>query len=442
MESLTNPTLKPTPVDSGSDKETKGHRGKEVTPLIQFLRDKKANKGKDPAAPAKVLKHGRQDSKDNKGGLGDKKLASKPAKDPAAVEKRSASAIKVEKAARDAVKALNKQANVVSSRVPAANGAASTAKAQEISPSPASPAPKIERKRERGNANALAKLVQRDLGLGSSPAGRKKVDSNTAASPATASIQSSAAPSAPKAVIENTSAQTSSGKTTPANANVAQASSSTPTTQVAQPPSGPAAARNQAKATLAQRPAASCVSQVAGMSKETNTSLAVSTSTQAFLKHANPSQGITELLLEEAFTLFGTVNKVEIDKKKGFAYIDFSTSEALQTAIAASPVNVAQGKVVVLERKTGASLQNRNARGGGQSTKGRGGVNPSNSRDKGGSIRGRGGRAQPNTAKMTPPTVPSQTTTSTNTASATQSGTSSEAKKPVAISTTEAASAG
>jgi regulator of nonsense transcripts 3 len=69
------------------------------------------------------------------------------------------------------------------------------------------------------------------------------------------------------------------------------------------------------------------------------------------LKHANPSQGITEPLIEESLKLFGGIEKVEIDKRKGFAYVDFAEPEGLRKAMAASPIKIAQGAVQVLERK-------------------------------------------------------------------------------------------
>jgi len=49
--------------------------------------------------------------------------------------------------------------------------------------------------------------------------------------------------------------------------------------------------------------------------------------------------------------VFGSVLFVEIDKRKGFAYVDFASQDSLAKAIAASPVSVAQGAVQVLERK-------------------------------------------------------------------------------------------
>lgn len=48
---------------------------------------------------------------------------------------------------------------------------------------------------------------------------------------------------------------------------------------------------------------------------------------------------------------FGTVTAVEMDRKKGFAYVDFADHESLVKAMAASPVTVAQASVQVVERK-------------------------------------------------------------------------------------------
>jgi regulator of nonsense transcripts 3 len=73
--------------------------------------------------------------------------------------------------------------------------------------------------------------------------------------------------------------------------------------------------------------------------------------TQAFVKHANPSQGVTEPLLKEAMEKFGAISMVEIDKKKGFAYVDFVEPDGLRKAMAANPISVAQGTVQVMQRK-------------------------------------------------------------------------------------------
>ena len=62
---------------------------------------------------------------------------------------------------------------------------------------------------------------------------------------------------------------------------------------------------------------------------------------------------------------FGGIDRVEIDKRKGFAYVDFTDPEGLQKAMAASPIKIAQGAVQVLERKEKVA---RNARFNGPPT--------------------------------------------------------------------------
>jgi regulator of nonsense transcripts 3 len=69
------------------------------------------------------------------------------------------------------------------------------------------------------------------------------------------------------------------------------------------------------------------------------------------VKHANHAQGVTEALLKDALAAFGSVTAVEIDRKKGFAYVDFADPGSLAKAMAASPVTVALATVQVLERK-------------------------------------------------------------------------------------------
>jgi regulator of nonsense transcripts 3 len=86
----------------------------------------------------------------------------------------------------------------------------------------------------------------------------------------------------------------------------------------------------------------------------------------AFLKHANPSQGITEELLQTIFKEFGPIARCEIDKKKGLGYVDFTETESLKKAMQASPVKVGNGQVVVLENRP----QYGNKRGAGPPTRG------------------------------------------------------------------------
>ena len=403
LESLTNPIPKPAPVDFTSDKENKADE-KKVTPLIQFLRDKKANKGKE-GATSKVVKSGRQEAKDSKGTqVSDKKILAKATKENVTSQEKKG-AVRIEKKARDNGKSAVKQASDAKKGPPAASS-------QAPNPASTTAAPKPERKRERGSASAAAKILQRDLGLaGTSPSRRKRESAATTAAngatPTSSTNKEAMAPS-PSKPVKNppqnstvTSPTASTAETVPPSASLS--APATAPKAPTKPPTGPAKGRNQPKPGRSQQtPLATIAPPPATVPPVTGT--------QAFLKHANPSQGITEPLLEEAFAPFGSVTNVEIDKKKGFAYIDFGDTESLQKAIAASPVKVAQGQVVVLERKTGASLQNRNARGGGNA----GGAQPGARGGRGSGGRSRGGRGGKLTGKVATSTTGDSTPTVTS----------------------------
>ena len=396
LESLTAPApVKAAAVENGSDTESKKTEKVTVTPLVQYLRDKKANKVKDVSNTPKAAKNVRQDSKESKSGQTlDKKAVTKTT--ISSPEKRSAQAVKVEKAARDAVRVLNKQATT--SPKPSVTSTPGTASS---SSNPGLPL--AEKKRERGNASAAARILQRDLGIGTSPGGRKGRREASTSSPrtATGSVLSSSKQDEGAAQAANSTANEASSVS---KSNIASLSgtvsepvASQPSDRgapISQPPTGPSASRSRNKAVSHLKIDSTLPNNeqsIASLNKSSSTVLAT---TQAFLKHANPSQGVTEPLLEEVFSNFGTIKKVEIDKKKGFAYIDFADSEALQKAIKASPVKVGQGQVVVLERKTGSSLQARNARGGSPAMGGRGGIPIGPRGGKGGIARGRGGFAR------------------------------------------------
>ena len=377
LQELTNPVVRPVPLDT-AEKGNGTTNG--VTPLVQYLRDKKANKAKE-TAPTKGAKQARQDTKDAKGKAVEKGAKTKESKEtPTPEQKKTPAAIKVEKAARDAVKVLSKQAAAVQK---AAQNAVPTqpAKAQPA-PSETSQPPTAPAERKRGKVGAEAKnLLQRDLGLVGVGGRRRRGEAagapNASGNPPTAvaankPVQSSPASQAATSTTNNKPVSTNTNKaatTAPAAAPTGPA-----TTQV---PTGPAASRAQPKP---QPQANGAKNNHAGpnAAKEpvpTTPAAAIpaTPSTQAFLKHANPSQGVTEPLLQEAFAPFGAIQKVEIDKKKGFAYIDFAEPDGLQKAISASPVKVAQGQVVVLERKDGKAAQARPRGGRGPAGRGRGG---------------------------------------------------------------------
>lgn len=385
LESLTNPITKSATVSSEADAASKKEDKVTVTPLIQYLRDKKANKGKEPTPAAKSSKHARQDSKEGKlEPSPEKKILAKAGKDVTpSPEKKGRRESKGDRVAREAVTLLNKRAVNNDQTGPSKSIAPSSVPPKDI----VSPVPVAEKKRERGNASAAARILQRDLGLGSPGGGRRGARRETSdPSKSTASSvlpprQPAAQPAAKQERRAARSLRTPGPESSPApakvnlppsNAPTGPASSTTPTQDSipANPlPTGPSASRPSARPGTPNRTNNTTLAPSLTTPRRASSS---SAATQAFLKHANASQGVTEPLLQETFAAFGTVTKVEIDKKKGFAYVDFAEPEGLQKAMRASPVAVAQGNVVVLERKTGVSLQARNVRGGG-GTVGRGG---------------------------------------------------------------------
>ena len=376
-----------------------------VTPLIQYLRDKKATKGKENTITPKGARHSRQDSKEGKPAGVENKTPTGTTVTPAP-KKRSAQAVKVEQAARDAVKVLNKQAASINKNAPSPAAPTAPSVTPAVTPNSTASAALADKKRERGSLSAAASIVQRDLGIGGR-GGRR-------GSFARAPVASNGPPVAKQAAGNSPNLQTAGtlANTTTSGSNgenhiqdetktMAQVVPSSRPAGSGVPPKAPAFANQNTTASNA-RVLASKPNQPP------------SNATQAFLKHANPSQGITEPLLEEAFAVFGTVAKVEIDKKKGFAYVDFGEPEGLQKAIKASPIKVAQGQVVVLERKTGSTLQTRNVRGGGTMSVNRGGM-PGGGR---GSMRGRGGFGRggvnmpiANSAKRMPAKTPATSST-------------------------------
>ncbi|KAI9810655.1 MAG: hypothetical protein M1827_006114 [Pycnora praestabilis] len=432
LESLTNPISKPPAPDS--DNEGIGKKGEKVTttPLIQYLREKKASKGKDSASASKGSRHGRQDSKESRGEKAiDKKILGNSAKEAAASpEKRGAKDIKVDKAANEAVKVLNKEASDSTRKPPRTGSADSTSSANGKETTPSGPA--AERRRERGNASAAARILQRDLGLGGPGTGRrgtrreavaensktntaattpsplKQSDSSvSASSPESPSAKSKASPIMPRSsrALDNRPVRANNRRSN--KAPISDTTPSDPSNPNGPPPnapSGPAGPttilRKSTTSTLPPKdpPTPSLNATIsappaAPSSQPTTTApSSTSTSTQAFLKHANASQGITESLLTTAFSPFGTVLRAEIDKKKGFAYIDFADPESLQNSIRASPVKVAQGSVVVLERVSRVPRTGMGVRGGRATTgEPRGGAGPGMRGGRGGGRGGRGG---------------------------------------------------
>ncbi|KAH6679741.1 putative regulator of nonsense transcripts 3A [Halenospora varia] len=313
LEGLANPvTTKEVNAESLSDGTAAKQDKVTITPLVQFLKDKKANKSKEAAVKA---------AKKQEAQLAKGKAAKESPEDLKKKGKDGKADKLVEKAAKEAVKILNREASTK---------AAADSKS-EASNSESSSAPKLDLGRVPGRQRgaviaAHIKMLQRDLGLSPAQAHRQ-VRRDTADAQKAERLA---------AAEKATSEAKNAAPTTPQSPTVPTA----PKAATAQPNSR----RSRAKATNES-------DSNKASSSATPTAPAASTPVQAFIKHANPSQGVTEALLKEAMEKFGAVSMVEIDKRKGFAYVDFIESEGLKKAMAANPIPVAQGTVQVMQRK-------------------------------------------------------------------------------------------
>ncbi|KAH0551560.1 hypothetical protein GP486_007224, partial [Trichoglossum hirsutum] len=386
LESLTNPTNAKKGSGEGSigvDGPGKKEEKVTTTPLIQYLKDKKALKAKEATLPTKGSR-ARLETRENRGDKGgEKKILSKPAKEAALAEKNYLEKKgarerekKVQKATTEAIKVLNREASAASGKaktdtpLPPASSAGGGKEAGS-SQSPAAPsAPAAERRRERGNASIAAKILQRDLGLGGTPPrrGSAKRESTSdgaklesSSQPTTTSPVKHERPSAANSEnvrpVEDT---TLSEKTPPSgpssekeshrksrrahrfsNDKASLPSRNPPTgpaaplailkksiTSVQQqhqqqlsgasPPKGPSSANNPPPSLKSASSAPPVVPSAPKSIASVPTPSAGAT--QAFCKHANASQGVTEPALREVMEVHGAVVKVEIDKKKGFGY--------------------------------------------------------------------------------------------------------------------------
>ncbi|KAG8675592.1 hypothetical protein FPOAC1_001573 [Fusarium poae] len=403
LEELANPTP-PKETVEGEEGDDLGKAENKVTttPLIEYLKEKKAKNVKDGTS-SKNSKHGQGDSRSGKG-----KSASKE-DEPAKKRGKDSKADKADRTPKETVKILTKKAaseqNVETSKANS-KSQANDASAQEAAP-----------KSRRAGILAAARILQRDLGLSPGSAHRKArqdaakadADSKTTpekdnSAPADAKASNSEPPASPVKANE-TEASAAKGRGATANSNKQQQTNRRTrggknadknkerdnekdnTREKDKNKGGPSGQNqaasnppivllkkkgNEAESSQPAKPAASTPqtsTTQGGRSKADNTAgsskgapgkgasaqkkaPAVSPgATRGFVKHANPSQGVTEALLKQTLSTFGTITFVEIDKRKGFAYVDFVEHDSLVKAITASPITVAQGTVQVLERK-------------------------------------------------------------------------------------------
>jgi regulator of nonsense transcripts 3 len=385
LESLTNPIPKAT-----LDLDSALHRAERATstPLIDHLRERKHAKDK-PASKA-AAKHGRGEGRDS---IKDKKKGKDASVSTTEKGKKSS---KTDKVAKEAVKVLNREANAASS---AAESSASSA---------AAPA---ERKRERARPFNVAAKIQQDLGIGpaanrrasrreklseatSSPASEKQAGGSSEPANAPTSGSAKAPTPAKTPRREPRSREKRGGKepvkdeagasadsnaatsTAPSRPTILKKGAAAPSGPLANAPAAPKGAKAQASAATSSSSSAAPSQSTAD--KETSTS----SLHRAFLKHANPSQGITEPLIQEILSQFGPVSSVDLDKRKGFAYVDFADAGSLQKAVKAGKIDIAKGAVQVLEFKERGAAASRAASA------------TSSAQPNRGSFRGRGGRGR------------------------------------------------
>jgi regulator of nonsense transcripts 3 len=367
LEGLANPTsAKDTANEEGEDSAGGKPEKVTVTPLVQFLKDKKANKTKEAAAKAaKKQETAKAKAKEGSSSTDDGKKSGKDSK----AEKVAAS--------QEAVKILNREA---AKKTAAASSASSTATAETATTEKTVPkldTSKIPANERQAVVAAHVRMLRRDLGLNPSQAHRRIKRDTAAAVKAEAAEKTTAennnvsspstpvTPTGPKVGATPPSAQSSSRRNRRGNQNSNSEAASSKTTSTPATPTTPMVllrkpeARPATPATPVSQPAAAAQTTPGGpatpQQSTPNRAAKVDVPTkgarQAFIKHANPSQGVTEPLLQEALEKFGKVTMVEIDKKKGFAYADFEDPEGLKKAMAANPISVAQGTVHVLQRK-------------------------------------------------------------------------------------------
>ncbi|RVX66847.1 hypothetical protein B0A52_09577 [Exophiala mesophila] len=349
LQSLTEPITKG--AANGTDAADVKADKVSTTPLIQYIKEKKANKAKE-ASQAKATKS--REAKEAKVSKSESRstVIVKGKNNPPADKE------KVAKATQDAVKAVNK--SVAAAQVGKQTSTKSDSK-QSSKETPAQATSSTKRERERGSANAAARMLQRDLGLVAKENKTQRERASKAGATNSTGAESSASSKATGSTKPTTETLTEKKEK---NKDSVPATPTTPT-----PPTGPRASRTTSAASTATS------TKAANATPAQRTTKPAAQPTQgaksAFLKHANASQGITEEALQTSFKEFGTITRCEIDKKKGLAYIDFGDAEALKKAMAASPVKVGSGQVTVLENK---NSQGGGKRGGGQQKqKGEGG---------------------------------------------------------------------
>jgi len=269
-----------------------------------------------------------------------------------------------------------------------------------------------ERRRERPVAQFnLAAKIQRDLGLNPTPRraskGQKATTELGSGTSASTALPAKEETSSTAHTSSNTTTTTTAGsKREPRGRDRRNSKPTKP--EAAKADGGNTSRSTPAPPIILKKPAAQSSTNKESASKQVGQPTASNsvTGTRAFLKHANQSQGITELLLKTALSAFGPVLRVEIDQKKGIAHADFATSQGLAAAIAKGKVEVGNGAVIVSEFKERPRRERTTATAASTSSNTAGTATPlpsTRTNESGGGrgrgSRGRGGRGRPQLAQ-------------------------------------------
>ncbi|KAF8862150.1 hypothetical protein BDZ45DRAFT_671206 [Acephala macrosclerotiorum] len=361
LEGLANPT---TAKEVSADTLTESTLGKQekviTTPLVQFLKDKKASKNKEAAV--KLARKQEAQSAKNRSA---KETSPSSVEDSKKKGKDGKVDKTLEKAAKEAVRILNREA--ASKSGPAPPTSSETTASQAASP-PKLDITSVPGRQRNAAIAAHIRMLQRDLGFTPAQAHRQiQRDTSDAqkAKRVAAAEKAASETKKPSMSLPQPQEATSTSKLQPNQSRKArgkatsstESESSKTTTSSTLAPTPPAPVVLLRKPNTQQPPQATPPMQPAKAAPAAPTmvsrklTIPSEGATQAFVKHANPSQGVTEALLKEAMEKFGAVSMVEIDKRKGFAYVDFVDADGLKKAMAENPVPVAQGTVVVMQRK-------------------------------------------------------------------------------------------
>lgn len=412
LEGLANPALMRESIDDNDVDEAADDHKITTTPLVEFLKEKRASKCKDGG----VGKSAKSGSAKGKGSSKDDDSCSKKSK-----------ADKADKAGKEQVTILTKKAATEQAAEAARNAASQITAATAAGDGP---------KSRRASIAAAARILQRDLGLSPGSAHRRArhdaakaeanakvvaskepaASANEAPGSSTDDATAPQPPESPVAPKPQPAGRRNRGGLDAEKGKVAETAAANPPVMLRKK-GGDENAQAAADAQPESKQAANGKANVGPSAANTKggggskssawqkkAPAVTAGATRAFVKHANQSQGVTEPALRQALEAFGAITLVEVDKRKGFAYVDFAEHDSLVKAVGSSPVQVAQTAVQVVERK-----DKRPAAGGAG-----GGASGSTTWDKASSGRGRrgrgGGGGKANGAASGPAGAPSTST--------------------------------